>query len=392
MFKTLKTILAGILAAVIVIAIGASVYTTFAAPGTNIVSNESQTASNGNGNGGNSGETGIGTPVLDIPASDLSEEEAASLLFMREEEKLARDVYNALYTTWGQQTFTNIASSEQMHMDEIKVLLDRYGLTDPALDAGQFTNPELQALYTQLVAQGSLSLADALKVGAAIEEIDIRDLQTRMSQTDNADLQQAYTNLMNGSYSHLKAFTDTLLTQTGETYVPQYLTAEQYQTIISNTGNGQGNSDSGQGTGGQGTGGQGTGGQGTGGQGTGGQGAGQSSATGTTQADLTAATTIHGTVVSYDQMGLSLTLDDGSAFYVQLGNQRYNQSIGFAPVIGESLAVYGFPGDQGAYSAITVTLDSTAQVYAFRDATTGQPLWSGKGNGGSGNGNGGGNN
>ena len=377
MFKTLKTILAGILAAVIVIAIGASVYTTFAAPGTNIVSNESQTASNGNGNGGNSGETGIGTPVLDIPASDLSEEEAASLLFMREEEKLARDVYNALYTTWGQQTFTNIASSEQMHMDEIKVLLDRYGLTDPALDAGQFTNPELQALYTQLVAQGSLSLADALKVGAAIEEIDIRDLQTRMSQTDNADLQQAYTNLMNGSYSHLKAFTDTLLTQTGETYVPQYLTAEQYQTIISNTGNGQGNSDSG---------------QGTGGQGTGGQGAGQSSATGTTQADLTAATTIHGTVVSYDQMGLSLTLDDGSAFYVQLGNQRYNQSIGFAPVIGESLAVYGFPGDQGAYSAITVTLDSTAQVYAFRDATTGQPLWSGKGNGGSGNGNGGGNN
>jgi hypothetical protein len=382
MFKTLKTILAGILAAVIVIAIGASVYTTFAAPGTNIVSNESQTASNGNGNGGNSGETGIGTPVLDIPASDLSEEEAASLLFMREEEKLARDVYNALYTTWGQQTFTNIASSEQMHMDEIKVLLDRYGLTDPALDAGQFTNPELQALYTQLVAQGSLSLADALKVGAAIEEIDIRDLQTRMSQTDNADLQQAYTNLMNGSYSHLKAFTDTLLTQTGETYVPQYLTAEQYQTIISNTGNGQGNSDSGQGTGGQ----------GTGGQGTGGQGAGQSSATGTTQADLTAATTIHGTVVSYDQMGLSLTLDDGSAFYVQLGNQRYNQSIGFAPVIGESLAVYGFPGDQGAYSAITVTLDSTAQVYAFRDATTGQPLWSGKGNGGSGNGNGGGNN
>jgi len=382
MFKTLKTILAGILAAVIVIAIGASVYTTFAAPGTNIVSNESQTASNGNGNGGNSGETGIGTPVLDIPASDLSEEEAASLLFMREEEKLARDVYNALYTTWGQQTFTNIASSEQMHMDEIKVLLDRYGLTDPALDAGQFTNPELQALYTQLVAQGSLSLADALKVGAAIEEIDIRDLQTRMSQTDNADLQQAYTNLMNGSYSHLKAFTDTLLTQTGETYVPQYLTAEQYQTIISNTGNGQGNSDSGQGTGGQ----------GTGGQGTGGQGAGQSSATGTTQADLTAATTIHGTVVSYDQMGLSLTLDDGSAFYVRLGNQRYNQSIGFAPVIGESLAVYGFPGDQGAYSAITVTLDSTAQVYAFRDATTGQPLWSGKGNGGSGNGNGGGNN
>jgi len=113
--------------------------------------------------------------VLDIPASDLSADEAAALLFMREEEKLARDVYNALYTTWGQQTFLNIASSEQMHMDEIKVLLDRYALTDPALDAGQFTNPELQALYTQLVAQGNLSLADALKVGTAIRETDMRD-------------------------------------------------------------------------------------------------------------------------------------------------------------------------------------------------------------------------
>jgi hypothetical protein len=386
MFKTLKTILAGILAAVIVIAIGASVYTAFAAPGTNIFSTQSQTASNGNGNGGNGGGgqgngTGTGTSVLDIPASDLNADEAASLLFMREEEKLARDVYNTLAATWGIQSFSNIASSEQMHMDEIKVLLDRYALTDPALGAGQFTNPDLQALYTQLIAQGSLSVGDALKVGAAIEEIDIRDLQTRMAQTDNADVQQAYTNLMNGSYNHLQAFTSNLLNQTSETYVPQYLTAEQYQTIITSTvSNGQGNGS-----------GQGTGGQGQGGQGQGGQGAGQASGTGTTQANIAGATTIHGTVVSFDQMGLSLTLDDGSAYYVQLGNSRYSQSIGFAPVAGEGVTIYGFPGDQGVYSAITVTLDSTAQVYSFR-SETGQPLWSGKGNGGGGNGNGGGGN
>jgi hypothetical protein len=95
-------------------------------------------------------------------------------------------------------------------------------------------------LYTQLVTQGSLSIGDALKVGAAIEEIDIRDLQTRMVQTDNADIQQVYTNLMNGSYYHLKAFTNNLFTQTGETYQPQYLSAEQYQTIITST-NGNGN-------------------------------------------------------------------------------------------------------------------------------------------------------
>jgi hypothetical protein len=217
-------------------------------------------------------------------------------------------------------------------------------------------------LYTQLVAQGNLSVGDALKVGAAIEEIDIRDLQTRMAQTDNADVQLVYNNLMNGSYKHLQAFTSNLLAQTGETYQPQYLTAEQYQTIISSAvSNGQGNGGQGQGM----------------------------AAGGTTQANIAGATTIHGTVVSFDQMGLSLTLDDGSAFYVQLGNSRYSQSIGFAPAVGEGVTVYGFNGDQGAYSAITVTLDSNAQVYSFRD-TTGHPLWAGKGGGG-GNGNGRGN-
>jgi hypothetical protein len=382
MFKTLKTLLAGILAAVIVIAIGASAYTAFAATGTNIFSTQSQAAStngNGKGNGGQGNGAGAGTSVLNIPASELSADESASLLFMREEEKLARDVYNTLSTTWGIQTFSNIASSEQMHMDEIKLLLDRYALTDPALAPGQFTNPDLQALYTKLITQGNLSIGDALKVGAAIEEIDIRDLQTRMAQSDNADIQQVYTNLMNGSYNHLRSFTGVLLTQTGETYQPQYLSAEQYQNIITST-NGNGNQ-GGNGNGGQG----GNRSQGSNGQGNGGQG--NSSGTGIPQANIAGATTIHGTVVSFDQFGLSLTLDDGSAFYVQLGNSRYSQTIGFAPAIGEGVTVYGFPGDQGAYSAITVTLDSSAQVYSFRD-TTGRPLWAGGGNGGNGGGNG----
>lgn len=234
MFKTLKHILAGVLAATLLIAIGANVYSVMAAPGMSPLDNMSQVVSaNGYGYG-----NGAGTSVLDLPASDLNADETAALLYMREEEKLARDVYNALYTTWGQPTFQNIAASEQKHMDEIKLLLDRYGLTDPVLAPGQFTDPSLQALYTQLTAQGSLSPADALKVGATIEEIDIRDLQTRIALTDNADLRQVFNNLMSGSYHHLQAFTNTLLTQTGETYQPQYLSADQYQTIITAGGNG----------------------------------------------------------------------------------------------------------------------------------------------------------
>ena len=145
--------------------------------------------------------------LTSIPPSDLTADESAGLLFMREEEKLARDVYNQMYTLWGQQVFQNIASSEQTHMDQVKLLLDRYGLANPTLEPGKFTDPTLQALYDQLIAQGSVSLEDALKVCVLIEQTDINDLQDRLAQTDNADIQLVYNNLLNGSYNHLSAFT-----------------------------------------------------------------------------------------------------------------------------------------------------------------------------------------
>ncbi|MFZ5818821.1 MAG: DUF2202 domain-containing protein [Chloroflexota bacterium] len=365
MLNNFKNLLIGILSAVIVVAVGASAYTALASPGVDEPAAQVATGDlgNGNGNGGN----GSGTSALDLPAGELSAEESASLLFMREEEKLARDVYNALYAAWGQTTFTNIAASEQAHMDEIKLLLDRYGLADPALEPGSFTDPSLAALYDQLAAQGSLSLVEALKVGAAIEEIDILDLQERLAQTDNADIQQVYNNLMMGSYNHLNAFVSALQAQTGETYQPQYLGAEAYAAIVTGqTGNG---SQGGQGQGGQ-------------GQGQGGQGQGQGSAA--SGLALTGATTLTGTVTAYDTLTLTVLAADGQTLAVQLGNARYASSIGFNPQVGQNVTVYGFPGDQGLFSAITVTLDG--QAYAFRDEA-GRPLWSG-GNG-RGNGNGG---
>ena len=249
----LKNILIGIFAAVLVVALGTAAYNVVGVNAAGSVS--APVAGNGQGNGGNgqggTGATGTangnpvgngnGTSVLALPASELSADESAALLYMREEEKLARDVYNTLYTTWNIPTFQNIAASEQMHMDQIALLLTRYNLTDPAQAPGVFTDAKLQDLYNQLVAQGNLSIGEALKVGGAIEEIDILDLQTRLAQTDNADIQQVYNNLMNGSYNHLNAFSRALTNQTGETYKPQYLTPDQYQTILSGgVGNGNG--------------------------------------------------------------------------------------------------------------------------------------------------------
>jgi len=180
-----------------------------------------------------------------VLSGTLTENEVAGLLFMREEEKLARDVYLALYDQWGQPIFKNIAASEQIHTDTVKLLLDKYEIPDPAdvSPLGQFSDQNLQALYDQLVEIGSASLADALKVGTAVEEIDILDLEKYLAQTDTDDIIQVYENLLAGSRNHLRSFVTTLERQTGEIFQPQYLSQEAYDEIISGsfeTGRGSG--------------------------------------------------------------------------------------------------------------------------------------------------------
>ena len=90
---------------------------------------------------------------------------------------------------------------------------------------------------------GSQSLGNALKVGAAIEEIDILDLQEYMKIIEERAIRQVYENLLKGSENHLRAFTSTLEKQTGEIYQPQYMTEDAYDAIVSGAvgSRGQGN-------------------------------------------------------------------------------------------------------------------------------------------------------
>ncbi|NJD99596.1 DUF2202 domain-containing protein [Thermococcus sp. LS1] len=165
--------------------------------------------------------------------ADLSQEEIDGLLWMREEEKLARDVYLTFYEMYGLPIFYNIAQSEQTHTDTVLALIEKYNLTDPATDEiGVFTNPELQALYDQLVEMGSQSLVDALKVGALIEETDIADLEEWTEKTDNADIIQVYESLKAGSENHLRGFVS-VLANYGVTYEPQVVSEDYYQEVIS---------------------------------------------------------------------------------------------------------------------------------------------------------------
>ena len=141
-------------------------------------------------------------------ASALTQDDADAILFMKQEEKLARDVYRTLYAKWGVAIFANIASSEQQHMNAVSRLIARYKLNDPTPAApGKFTYPELQKLHDQLVVQGSSSLKNALAVGVAIEKEDIADLREAIAATREQPIKKVFSNLLRGSLNHLAAFT-----------------------------------------------------------------------------------------------------------------------------------------------------------------------------------------
>jgi hypothetical protein len=169
--------------------------------------------------------------VAAMPKTDLNQSESEGLLYMREEEKLARDAYWTFDDRYGLPVFENIAEAEETHMNSVKVLMDKYGLEDPILEAGKFANSDLQAMYDDLVEQGNSSVEEALRVGAVIEETDIQDLKDRLAETDNEDIKMVYESLMRGSRNHLRAFVNNL-ERRGVEYTPSILSREEFDQIV----------------------------------------------------------------------------------------------------------------------------------------------------------------
>jgi len=164
-------------------------------------------------------------------STSISQTERDGLVLMREEEKLAGDVYAYFYTKYGLRPFTNINKSEVQHSGAVLRLLTYFGIPDPALtEAGKFSNPDIQGLYNKLTADGSTA-ENALAVGAFIEEYDIADLRKLIADTQNSDIKMVYTNLLNGSYNHIKAFTRVLAGR-GVTYTPQILSVDDLNEIL----------------------------------------------------------------------------------------------------------------------------------------------------------------
>lgn len=164
----------------------------------------------------------------------ISAEERQTLLFTREEEKLAHDVYVYAFDKYGLTIFQNIANSESSHVLSVLGVMETYQIQDPlsgSTTLGKFTDPILNDLYADLTARVDLSLNESIKVSLFIEDLDIYDLENALSETDNPIISAVYSNLKCGSYNHMRAFY-AQAKATGIIYTPDYISQSEFESII----------------------------------------------------------------------------------------------------------------------------------------------------------------
>jgi len=182
----------------------------------------------------NSGKTeDISAQINKYPIEALSTEEAQAIIFLREEEKLAHDVYVTLYQKWKVSNFDNISMSEQTHSSAVLTLISRYGLVDPvgANAVGVFKDTVLQKLYNDLIMNGFISELQAQFVGAEIEELDIADILRFELISDNQDLNFVLSNLKKGSRNHLRSFNGKIVSA-GSSYSPKHIGLSLFNDIV----------------------------------------------------------------------------------------------------------------------------------------------------------------
>lgn len=144
-----------------------------------------------------------------VTPTTLTTTQKAQLKYLAEEEKLARDVYTYLSAQVTTRKFSNIARSEQTHMNYIAMLLTKYKIWNPTTNRkpGVFFNEDIQALYNTLIVQGAPGVLEAYSVGLQIEEADIATIKVLLLKAMPLDVKAALDLLLAASYNHLEAFT-----------------------------------------------------------------------------------------------------------------------------------------------------------------------------------------
>ena len=175
--------------------------------------------------------TGGEAAAAGAAVATLTAREKDSLIFIWEEEKAARDLYNGLYEKNNMTIFLDLVRSESSHMDQARTVMEKHGLTLPLDEPGVFQNQTLQEIHDQLLAEGLQSDQDALTVAAIFEEISIVDLEKELLASQAEDVRTVYDGLLAGSRKHLRSYVSDLEGQ-GIEYQPRYLEAEQFQEIV----------------------------------------------------------------------------------------------------------------------------------------------------------------
>lgn len=163
--------------------------------------------------------------------ADLTASEIEYIYAVREDEKLARDLYYAFFNTYKLKAFENISKAEENHMKATERLLEYYGIEYPAAgERGKFANSVRQAQYDSLLQKGSTAL-EAFKVMAQYEEYNIVQYKKDLAGIVNPNVKIVIENLEKGSENHFKA-TIRQITALGGTYTAQLMTQEEYRAII----------------------------------------------------------------------------------------------------------------------------------------------------------------
>ncbi len=185
------------------------------------------------GGGGGHGGSKLVQYIKSLPVESISAAERAELIKMRQEEKLARDIYQVFFFVYQQPIFNNIAKAEQSHMNLVKMMLDKYKIPDPITSNawGVYQDPAFNKLFVQLAGIGLASRTHALAVGAYIEDLDIDDLNKAIKLTNNRDMNTIWQNLNRGSRNHMRSFYGQL-TKLGLYYPGVLLPASEIQKIV----------------------------------------------------------------------------------------------------------------------------------------------------------------
>ena len=227
MFKRISIV---ILAAGLIVAVSAGAFSALAAPQDNVI--KAAPVADEPFDTNLVGSNDQATILVQAASESLTSGESAGLLFMYEEEKLARDVYLTLSEIYSLPVFKNISKSEQVHMDKVLCLLVHYNIEDPASEEiGVFSNPDLQSFYNSLIDLGTPSLIGALTAGATIEDYDIHDLNHNIELTENIAIITIFEYLVCGSGNHMRAFSS-LLNMRDVEYTPKFISPEEYSIIL----------------------------------------------------------------------------------------------------------------------------------------------------------------